>query len=214
MKKLSVNFINKEIKKQYSPTVEIALSDSNLYEKFKIHKSYVKRENSLSALLIKHKIDKITREKIIKDYSSELIIPGLKGSIRGKAFNLLVKNYLEEIYSLDKDYELTFEKNHSFYTTSQVPDWYLEYKPLNKVIIGMNQVDLWKGGAQRVRGSYYLKQSSKNCKNYKFVCVIANYTEIKTEESYVYKIFNLGFQCKTLCYLNNLKHIINSFLAQ
>lgn len=202
------------MKNQFSSDIELALSDTILHKEYKNHKSYKKRKKDLNTILRKYKIDETTRNKIINDYSSELVGPGLKGAIRGKAFNILVKKHLEKLYSLDKDYLLVFEKTHPKYFTSQVPDWYLEHIPSNKVIIGMNQVDLWNGGAQRVRGAYYMEQSLNNMETFKFVCVIANYIEIKTKKSYVYNLFNTGFQIGTLCYLNKLKQTITYVFFQ
>ena len=214
MKNLSISYINKKIKNQFSSDIELAISDTILHKEYKNQHSYKKREKALNTILRKYKIDETTRDKIINDYSSELVSPGLKGVIRGKTFNILVKKHLEKIYSLNKDYLLVFEKTHPKYPTSQIPDWYLEHIPSNKIIIGMNQVDLWNGGAQRVRGAYYMEQSLNNIGTFKFVCVIANYIEIKTEKSYVYNLFNIGFQIGTLCYLNKLEQTITSVFFQ
>jgi hypothetical protein len=36
--------------------------------------------------------------------------------------------------------------------TTEIPDWYILEKSTGKVIIGMNQLDLWSGGQQINRG--------------------------------------------------------------
>ena len=65
-----------------------------------------------------------------------------------------------------------------------------------------------------MRGTYYMEQSLNNIGTFRFVCVIANYIEIKTEKSHVYNLLNIGFQIGTLCYLNKLEQTITSVFFQ
>lgn len=88
------------------------------------------------------------------------------------------------------------------------PDWYILEKSTNKIIIGMNQLDLWGGGQQLNRGSKYLE--NKNDENIKLLCVVCNEIQFKTETK-AFKLFEIGFRNDTLCYLNNLENIIKSY---
>ena len=72
----------------------------------------------------------------------------------------------------------------------------------------MNQLDLWKGGHQSNRGSKYLFNNVNNTNNSKLLCVICNNTVIKSKKSKKYKLFNIGFQNETLCYLKKINIII------
>ncbi len=95
--------------------------------------------------------------------------------------------------------------------TDERPDWYIYDKKLKKTIIGMNQLDIWNGGAQINRGSKYLINNKLNSKDTKLLCVICNKTKILNIETKKGKYFSNGFKNNTLCYLNNLKNIINDF---
>ena len=74
----------------------------------------------------------------------------------------------------------------------------------------MNQLDLWNGGHQLNRGYKYLIDNKHNNKNSKLLCVICNDIQIKSKNK-IYKLFEIGFENNTLCYINNLQNIIYSF---
>ena len=136
-----------------------------------------------------------------------------KKNIRGLKFNKLTKDkilYLE----LDKDlFEISFEKQHPDHKVSEKPDWYIFNKKTKKIIIGMNQVALWGGGAQDNRGSKYLKDNKFNTKDTKLLCVVSAFVEIKSKNK-TFELFEIGIKNKTLCYLTNLGNIINDFFSQ
>jgi hypothetical protein len=107
--------------------------------------------------LEKYGIDDVIKNKIIEEYTIDLVPPGTKGVIRGNKFNNIVKEYIENLSLNPEVYEVCFEKNHLTHTTSEIPDWYILHKETNKILIGMNQLDLWGGGHQTNRGSKYQK---------------------------------------------------------
>jgi len=82
-----------------------------------------------------------------------------------------------------------------------------------KVLIGMNQIDLWSGGQQMNRASNYLYNSEKhNSENVKLLCVICNLIQFKTPTK-VFSLFETGFSNNTLCYLGGLKNIIYEYFG-
>lgn len=112
---------------------------------------------------------------------------------------------------LDKNrFEIHFEKKCNNYHL-EIPDWYILEKETNKIIIGMNQLDLWSGGQQLNRATKYILDNKYDNKTSKLLCVICNEIQIKTKKNKIYKLFEIGFENNTLCYLNNLQHIITSF---
>ena len=84
---------------------------------------------------------------------------------------------------------------------------------LIKIIIGMNQLDLWGGGQQLKRGSKYIENNKHNNENSKLLCVICNEIQFKSKKNKAYKLFETGFRKDTLCYLNNLQNIITSYFT-
>ena len=113
--------------------------------------------------------------------------------------------------SLKKKFEIFFEKQCKLCITSEIPDWYIRERSTDKIIIGMNQLDLWNGGHQTNRGSKYLIQNSHNTENSKLLCVICNKIQFKTQKNKAYQLFEAGFRNNTLCYLKNMKNIIDEF---
>jgi hypothetical protein len=138
-----------------------------------------------------------------------LIPAGTKGVIRGNKFNKIVKKYIVNLNLDANRFEICFEKKCDGCSTSEIPDWYIQEKATNKIIIGMNQLDLWSGGQQSNRGSKYIIDIKYNNKQNKLLCVICNEIQFKRKNK-TYELFKIGFENDTLCYLNNLQNIINS----
>lgn len=95
--------------------------------------------------------------------------------------------------------------------TNEIPDWYILEKNTNKILIGMNQLDLWGGGQQLNRGFNYIVDNKYNTQTSKLLCVVCNDITLKTQKNKAYKLFEIGFKNNTICYLNNLKNIIYSY---
>jgi hypothetical protein len=111
----------------------------------------------------------------------------------------------------EKLFEICFEKECNLCVTSEKPDWYIIEKETKKVIVGMNQLDLWNGGAQSNRGSKYIIENKHNTENSKLLCVVCNKIKINSEKNKAYKLFKTGFDNDTLCYIKNLKIIIKTY---
>ena len=63
MKNLSISYINKKIKSQFSSDIELAISDTILCKEYKNHHSYKKREKALNTILRKYLQYIIIKEK-------------------------------------------------------------------------------------------------------------------------------------------------------
>ena len=210
---LSIEEVNAKIKDGLCRETIEKLCDAKLMDEYMECKSVKNEIKRLSNILGKY-IDDDTRQKIIGEYLPQLIPAGTKGAIRGNKFNKIVKEHIESL-NLDKDiFEICFEKNCPIYRTSEIPDWYILDKINNKVLIGMNQLDLWSGGAQTNRGSKYIFNNEHNSCNSKLLCVVCNeIPQFKNNKKKAYKIFEKGFENNTLCYLNNISNIINLYFS-
>jgi hypothetical protein len=137
-----------------------ALSDKSLLNKYKETQSLGKKITSLRQVLKDNDIETDKINKILEEFVMSLVPPGTKGVIRGNMFNKIVK---DKILSFNLDptkYDIKFETKHERIATNEIPDWYIENKQNDKVLIGMNQVDLWNGGQQLNRGFKYLINNS------------------------------------------------------
>lgn len=135
-------------------------------------------------------------------YLPKLIPAGTKGAIRGNKFNKIVQEFIENL-NLDNDkFRIRFERKCGHCDTEEIPDWYISEKSTHKVIIGMNQIDLWSGGQQTNRGSKYLMGNKINTDTSKLLCVVCNNEKITNTSNKTYKLFDIGFRNNTLCYLN------------
>jgi len=203
---LSMEDINARIKQEVCYETLEELTDAKLMCEYKDCNSLKNEIKKLSDVLGKY-IDEETKQKIIQEYLLQLIPAGTKGVIRGNKFNKIVKQFITKL-ALDTDrFEICFEEKCKVegHETSEKPDWYIMEKSTNKIIIGMNQLDLWNGGHQINRGSKYIKENSK------LLCVICNDIQLKSKKNKTYKLFETGFKDNTLCYLNNLQNIITSY---
>ena len=211
--KENINKINFRINEEYCEETTNKLTDENLLEEYKNQQSVKKQIDDLTNLLKKHHISDETNINIIKDYTPKLVPAGTKGVIRGNTFNKIIK---DEIYSMKLDeklFEICFEKECNLCVTSEKPDWYIIEKETKKVIVGMNQLDLWNGGAQSNRGSKYIIENKHNTENSKLLCVVCNKIKINSEKNKAYTLYKNGFDNDTLCYIKNLKNIIRTYFT-
>lgn len=203
--------INNRIECEYCCVTTEELSDDNLIEIYTSSKSTQNNVMILENILEKYVNDDII-DKIIQDYFIHLISPGTKGIIRGNHFNKIVKNYIYNLRLNHSNFEIQFEVRCPNIYTDEIPDWFIINRHTNKTLIGMNQVDLWSGGHQLNRGSKYLRNCKYNTSNSKLICVICNKIQFQSTQSKVFKLFKIGFENNTLCYLKNLGNIIKSYL--
>jgi hypothetical protein len=206
-----LNKINKRIKDEICYNTIKILDDNNLIDEYIDCNSVKKEINKLEQILKLYIIEDDIIKNIINDYLLELIPAGTKGIIRGNKFNTIVKNYIIKLNIDINKYDIEFEKKCEFHITSEIPDWYILDKTSKKIIIGMNQLDLWNGGHQINRGFKYIENNKHNTHNSKLLCVICNDIYFKSNKNKIYKLFKIGFNNNTLTYLNNLGNIINSY---
>lgn len=206
----NIEAINARIKQEVCYETITELTDTNLMSQYKECNSVKNQIKKLSEILIKY-TDKETKEKIIHEYLVQLIPPGTKGVIRGNKFNNIVKQFITKLALVSERFEICFEKKCDTHFTSEIPDWYILEKSTNKIIIGMNQLDLWGGGQQLNRGFKYIENNKHNNINSKLLCVVCNEIQFKSKKNKAYKLFKIGFENNTLCYLNNLQNIITSY---
>ncbi len=203
--------INTRIKEEICYDTINKLKDDKLLEEYKKCNSVNNQIDKLIKILNKYKIDDTKQKLILNDYLLELIPAGTKGNIRGLTFNNIVKTTIENI-KLDKDrFDICFEKECESCITAEKPDWYILEKTTQKVIIGMNQLALWGGGAQSNRGDKYLIDNKYNTINSKLLCVVCNEILFTDKKNKTYKLFEKGFSNNTLCYLKNLENIIKNY---
>jgi uncharacterized protein YihD (DUF1040 family) len=207
---LHMEEINARIKKEICYETLEELTDSKLIDEYKACNSVKNEINKLGHILEKY-TDEETKQNIIQEYLLDLIPAGTKGVIRGNKFNNIVKKFIINLKLDTERFEICFEKKCEIHLTSEIPDWYVLEKLTNKIIIGMNQLDLWGGGQQLNRGSKYLIDNKHNNENSKLLCVICNEIYFKRKNNKAYKLFDTGFTNNTLCYLNNLQNIITSY---
>ena len=204
-------YINNRINDELCYDTINKLKDNNLLNEYKDCKSVQKEIKKLTRILEKHKIKHKIKESIINDYLLELIPAGTKGIIRGNKFNSIVKNTIRKLNLDNERFEVCFEKQCELSITTEIPDWYILEKSTKKIIIGMNQLDLWGGGQQINRGSKYLINNPNNTEKSKLLCVVCNPIKFKNNKNKAYKLFEIGYVNDTLCYIKNIETIIKKY---
>jgi hypothetical protein len=207
---LSMENINRRIKEEVCYETLEELTDAKLMCEYKDCNSVKNEIKKLSEVLGKY-MDEETKQKIIQEYLLQLIPAGTKGVIRGNKFNKIVQDFIVNLELDTERFEIYFEKKCEGHFTSEIPDWYILEKSTNKIIIGMNQLDLWGGGQQLNRGSKYIENNKHNNENSKLLCVVCNEIQFRSKKNKAYKLFETGFSNNTLCYLKNLQNIITSY---
>lgn len=203
--------INARINKEINRDMIDKLTDKQLMSEFIKTPSVIKEKQKLTEILTKYINDENIIKNIIEEYLPSLVPAGTKGVIRGLMFNIIIKKHILNMNLDIATYEVKFETRHNMFPTAEIPDWYILNKTTNKIMIGMNQLDLWNGGHQINRASNYILNSPYNTSNSKLVCVVCNDITIKNTNCKIYNIFKAGFENDTLCYINNLSPIILNY---
>lgn len=207
---LTIEYINTRIENEYDKFLENQLSDDMLFDEY-IQSKSVKNKVKECIKCIQHVgIEQDKQDKLIRQMIPLIISPGLKGVIRGRMLNNLIQHYIKQLNLNEERFLIDFEKQHEKYKTNEIPDWYIYDKYTDKILIGMNQIDLWSGGHQTNRASHYLFHESSNKEYVKIVCVISKFVKVKTKNR-VFKIFHQGFQNNTLCYIGGLVSLISTY---
>lgn len=199
---MNISEINSKIDETFCVESADALCDTSLMTEYMKSKSVAREIASLNTILDRHVADGNIVNKIIVEYSTNLIPAGTKGVVRGLKFNKIVKEKLKEQNGI------YFETKCPQFKTDEIPDWYIANN--GKIIIGMNQLNLWGGGHQLNRGFKYLNMDTPD--NVKIICVVCNHVKVKTAKSKLYALFDTGFKNNNLCYLKELPKIINNFM--
>jgi len=202
--------INARIKREFSNEISLQITDENLLPQYKESNSVKIKISKLENILDKYTNQNI-KEKIVEEYLLEIIPAGTKGVIRGNRFNHIIKMFIIELKLDEERFEICFEKKCKTHFTSEIPDWYILEKSTNKIIIGMNQLDLWGGGQQLNRGSKYIENNKHNNEHSKLLCVVCNEIQFKSKTNKAYKLFEIGFEQNTLCYAGNIQNIVATF---
>lgn len=210
----AIILINDRIKKEICYNTLYELTDEKLLPVYKNSYSVIEELKQQDKMLDKY-VDSETKQQILNDSENilQLIPAGTKGVIRGNKFNEIVKAAILEKNTDSERFEIRFEEicKVEGHETSEIPDWYILEKSTKKIIIGMNQLDLWNGGAQTNRASKYIEGNKHNNDKSKLLCVVCNEIQISSKNNKTYKLFDIGFKNDTLCYLNNLQNIILSY---
>jgi len=207
---LSIEDINQRIQDELCRNTLDALSDEKMMDDYKKCKSVANQIQILEQVICKY-VAPETVTKITEEYLSNLIPAGTKGVIRGNKFNQIVKTHITHLQLDSERFDVCFEKICAEHLTSEIPDWYIREKSSNKIILGMNQLDLWGGGHQTNRGAKYILNSKHNNEHSKLLCVISNEIRFKSKKNKAYRFFQTGFQNNTLCYVKKLKNIILAY---
>jgi hypothetical protein len=207
---MSIEEINCRIKNEICYETLIELTDEKLMCQYNECNSVKNEIIKLKDILEKYTSEETTHH-IIQEYSLHLIPAGTKGVIRGNKFNNIVKNFIINLNLDINRFKICFEQKCEGHFTTEIPDWYILEKLTNKIIIGMNQLDLISGGHQLNRGYKYLINNKHNNETSKLLCVICNEIQFKSKKNKAYELFNTGFKTNTLCYLNNLQNIITLY---
>jgi hypothetical protein len=171
---INLDYINNRIDKEICDDIINKLKDTYLINEYKECKSVKNEIKKLELILEKYNIETNKKELILNDYILDLIPAGTKGVIRGNKFNSIVKETINNLKLNSERFEICFEKQCKLCITSEIPDWYILEKSTSKVIIGMNQLDLWGGGNQINRGYKYLINNINNTEKSKLLCVVCN----------------------------------------
>lgn len=212
VKTLTLAQVNERISQEVCLKAIDDLKDKNLVSEYLKCKSVQKRIETLEHVLLNCTDDEELRQKIIDKYIIELIPPGAKGIIRGNQFNIIVHDMIASLKLCPERFTVMYNTMHAKHVTTETPNWFIYEKTTDKILIGMNQMDIWTGGFQHGRGVQYIKKI-KPSETVRYVCVICTKREFKSKNNKAFDLFQTGFLNGTLSYLGGLPGIISEFFS-
>ncbi len=205
-----INELNRIINQQVCYDTINKMSDENMFEIYKNSNSVKIKIKKATKRLEKY-LDGVNLAKAVDEEVMDNIPAGTKGVYRGNMLNKIIESHIKNMNFDPEEYEVAFERVCDSCHTTEIPDFYILNKSTNKVIIGMNQIDLWSGGQQINRGSKYLVDNKHNTERSKLLCVVSKHIQIKSTKNKAYKLLDTGLKNDTLCYVNNLSNICIKF---
>lgn len=200
---------------QYDETDEMLISDTALFPRYLQTESVKKEIETYTQTLLQVGVDKDRIKNALTLYLPHLIPSGTKGYVRGKRLEELAQHAIEE-FKLDDSYTVLFEKDlqklkrkKKWTLTHECPDFCI--KKDGKMLIGMVQVDLWTGGAQKNRAPKYVYH--KQTPNVKIVSVICAKPP-SLHDSDTADLLHYGMVNKTLCYIKGLRDVMDDFFKE
>lgn len=205
------------ITEQYDRYVERSISDLMLMDKYmqtSACKNAVKvLEDTSKDLFLDERQKRVFMRRILP-----MVIPaGVKAVVRGAALNNYVKNMMMRLCKGKQGWKVDFEVRNCGHVT-EIPDWTLKVAKKGPLIIGFNQLDLWKGGAQINRAAKYILDDTLharlNANNVYLVCVVARHIDVTKQQnvssSKLHKILRKGVETGRLMWPKGLKAYLAS----
>jgi hypothetical protein len=206
---MDISYINSRINFEICKDTIYKLSDNILLPLFLKTKSVNNKIQHLKIILTNNNLNDNIISNIINDYILDIIPPSVKGKIRGHEFNKIVKEKILLFNLNNKLFDIKFNTKTPFKTINETPDVYILEKNTNKIILIMNSLDIWNGGHQKIIADKYLNDNNEH---YIIINVICNEIQFKTKNK-IFKLFEIGFFNNRLCYLKNLKNLINLYFS-
>lgn len=158
------------------------------------------------------------QEAQLRVFGERFVPPGLKGKVRGDRFNEAISVLVQKIVAQYPHLKFHREQQAPGVELTQTPDFYIEDTKTGRVLIGYNQVDLWKGGAQNTRADdYVISDTMHKFPNAKVVSVVYSdkvFGKNKfSKKSKVYKIFKAGVEKERMFYPGHLEALVKKYFV-
>lgn len=211
-----IDKVNLTVRRTFCEISWKELDKRNFINEIKSSPAFINRKKQFLSYFNDEEKEQIEKINILLN-NNEFILdflttPPMFGNMRGRKFNEIVKKKVLSIESFKEEpYEINFEKKHTTFSTTEKPDFTIYNTQSKRVIIGMNQIDLWSGGQQLNRGAKYILENTNKNRDVLFLCVIASnekcFFSKENCTSKKFKILQKGFDNDTLCYLKDLERI-------
>jgi hypothetical protein len=214
---INIKKINAEIMQQYDRHTEDKFTDLQLMPSYM---SSASMKNGVLKKLeeVKEELELDSRQErmFMKKMLPIVIPPGVKANIRGQVFNKYIKNILCSLVREVKGRGVKLEFEKKVGEMSEIADWVMTVDGGAR-IIGYNQLDIWKGGAQINRAAKYILDEGLHRrlqkKNVYIVCVVARKLVLKGGDSKLARIIDVGLRRNILMWPRGLKRYLSQTLT-
>jgi hypothetical protein len=196
----------------YCSNVAVALSDEALYDLTMASPSMLRKRAELADVVNRHLgANHPAATALVADLLAMSVPPGLKGVLRGNAFNRLVADAVRAAVADAPHLRVTVEEKLPF--LPEIPDFCVHDDAAAACLVGYNQLDLWSGGAQTNRGSKYVLNDAFHASlppNVQVVSVVAQHIQLDSIKNKAYAMFARGVPTRRIVYPRHLRNFIRA----
>lgn len=209
---MTVRQVNDRLRDDVCRDTLAAISDETLSPLFEQSPDIKKLLRGIDDVLFVADIHASVHANIYNRIRPLLIPEAVKTATRIRVFYEIVETAITAIGLSSDRFDVAFNTRCPLPAVDHVPDWYILEKATNKLLVGMNQLNLSGRSNHTRRATAYIESGADDNSNLKYLCVLGNH-ERALVKGPTHALFVAGFKHTTICFVKQLRDVITAYFA-